>query len=145
MTLPWSGWFANHCKSFIHYSDVIFAFTYRIVELVFVLSYTRFHVWGSIEYSGTQCGDYYLIPRRLTDLIERKVLYWAVDEVSKALSMHVAPPAIRIVLVLTRVIVLLGIHNPPCSWTGMLGPSLPAFTIAPCVDSLLCYSIVQVF
>jgi hypothetical protein len=29
--------------------------------------------------------------------------------------------------------------NPPCSWTGMVGPSLPDFTIAPCVDSLLCY------
>jgi hypothetical protein len=34
--------------------------------------------------------------------------------------MHVAPPAIQIVC-------------------GTVGPSLPGFTIAPCVDSLLCY------
>jgi hypothetical protein len=39
MTLPWSGWFANHSESFIHFSYVICAFTYCIVELVFVLSY----------------------------------------------------------------------------------------------------------
>jgi hypothetical protein len=61
-TLPRSGWFANHSKSFIHFSYVICAFTYRIVEFVFVLSYIRSRVWGSIEYSGTRCGDYYLIP-----------------------------------------------------------------------------------
>ncbi len=34
-------------------------------------------------------------------------------------------------------------HNPPRSWTGRVGPSLPGFTIAPCVDSLLCYRIDQ--
>jgi hypothetical protein len=27
--------------------------------------------------------------------------------------------------------------------TSMVGPSLPGFTIAPCVDSLMCYRIVQ--
>jgi hypothetical protein len=43
-TLPWSEWFANHSKSFIRCSYVICAFTYRIVELVFVLSYIRSHV-----------------------------------------------------------------------------------------------------
>jgi hypothetical protein len=37
------------------------------------------------------------------------------------------------------VTVLLGLHNPPRSWTGTVGPSLPGFTIAPYVDSLLCY------
>jgi hypothetical protein len=37
------------------------------------------------------------------------------------------------------VTVLLGLRNPPRSWTGTVGPSLPGFTIAPCVDSLLCY------
>jgi hypothetical protein len=58
-----------------------------------------------------------------------------------ALSMHAAPPAIWIVVVPTGVTVLLGLHNPPCSWTDMVGPSLPSFTIAPCVDSLLCYRI----
>jgi hypothetical protein len=60
-----SGWFANHSKSFICFSCVICAFTYHIVELVFVFSYIRSLVWELIEYSGTQCGDYYLIPWRL--------------------------------------------------------------------------------
>ncbi len=138
-TLPQSGWFANQSKSLIRCSYVICAFTYRIVELVFVLSYIQFHVWGSIEYSGTRCGDYYLIPRKLTTLIRWKILDSVVDVVSEALSMHVAPPAIRIVVVPAGVTVLLVLHNPPCSWTGTVGPSLPDFTIAPCVDSLLCY------
>jgi hypothetical protein len=132
MTLPQSGWFANHSKSFIRWSYVICAFMYRIVELVFILSYIWSHVWGSIEYSGTRCGNYYLIHRRLTALIGRKILDNAVDEVSEALSMHVAPPAIQIVVVPIGVIVLLGLCNPPCSWTGTVGPSLPSFTIAPC-------------
>jgi hypothetical protein len=35
---------------------------------------------------------------------------------------------------------MLGLRNPQCSWTSTtVGPSLPDFTIAPCVDSLLCY------
>jgi hypothetical protein len=66
------------------------------------------------------------------------------DEASGALSMHTAPPAIQIVVVLAGVIVLLGLHNPPRSWTNTVGPSLPGFTIAPCVDYLLCYRIDQV-
>jgi hypothetical protein len=74
MTLPQSGWFAYHSKSFIRCSYVICVFTYRIVELIFVLSYIRSRVWGSIEYSGTRCGNYYLIPRRLTALIGWKIL-----------------------------------------------------------------------
>jgi hypothetical protein len=61
------------------------------------------------------------------------------DEVSGALSMHVAPPVIRIVVVPAGVIVLLGLCNPPRSWTGTVGPSLPSFTIAPYVDFFLCY------
>jgi hypothetical protein len=95
-------------------------------------------------YSGTQCGDYYLIPRRLTALIKRKILDSIVNEVLEAMSMHVAPPAIWIVVVPARVIVLLGLRNPPCNWTGTVDPFLPGFTIAPCVHSLLCYRIVQV-
>jgi hypothetical protein len=142
-TLPQSGWFTNHSKSFIHFSYVICAFTYHIVELVFVLSYIRSHVWGSIEYSGTQFGDYYLIPWRLTALIRRKILDSAVDVVSEPLSMHMVPPAIRIVVVPTGVTVLLGFCNPPRSWTGTLGPYLPGVTIAPCVDSLLCYRLIR--
>jgi hypothetical protein len=52
--------------------------------------------------------------------------------------MHVTPLAIWIVVVPTGVIVLLRLCNPPCSWTGTVGPSLPGLTIAPYVDSLLC-------
>jgi hypothetical protein len=139
MTLPQSGWFSNHSKSFIRFSYVICAFIYRMVELVFVLSYIRFCVWGSIEYSGTRCDDYNLIPRRLTILIRWKTLDSALDEVSEASSMHVAPPTIWIIVVPAWVTVMLGLHNPPRSWTGTVGPSLVGFTIAPCVDSLLCY------
>jgi hypothetical protein len=56
--------------------------------------------------------------------------------------MHVAPSAIRIVVVPVGVTVLLLLRNPPHSWTGMVGPSLHGFTIAPCMDSLLCYSLI---
>jgi hypothetical protein len=58
--------------------------------------------------------------------------------------MHVAPRAIWIIVVPTGVTVLLRLHNPPHSWTSTVGPSLIGFTIAPYVDSLLCYRIVQV-
>jgi hypothetical protein len=58
--------------------------------------------------------------------------------------MHVAPLVIRIVVVPVGVTILLWLHNPPRSWTGTVDPSLPGFTIAPSVDSLLCYRIVQV-
>jgi hypothetical protein len=57
--------------------------------------------------------------------------------------MHMAPPATWIVMVPAGVTVLLGLHNPPRSWTGMVGPSLPGFTIAPCVDSSLCYRLIR--
>jgi hypothetical protein len=143
MILPQSGWFVSHSKSFICYSNVICAFTYCILELVFVLSYIRSRVWGAIKYSGTRCGNYYLIPRRLTPLIGQKILDNAVNEVSEALSMHVAPPTTRIVVVPTEVTIRLGLHNPPHSWTSTVGPSLPGFTIAPCVDSLLWYKLIR--
>jgi hypothetical protein len=51
--------------------------------------------------------------------------------------------AIRIVVVPVGVIVLLGLRNPPHGWTSTVGPSLASFTIAPFVDSLLCYRIDQ--
>jgi hypothetical protein len=57
--------------------------------------------------------------------------------------MHVSPPAIRVVVVPTGVTVLLGLRNPPRSWTETVGPSLPSFTIAPCVDSLLCCRLIR--
>jgi hypothetical protein len=59
--------------------------------------------------------------------------------VSGPLSMHVARPSIQFVVVPAGVTVLLGLCNPPRSWTGTVGPSLPGFTIVTCVDSLLCY------
>jgi hypothetical protein len=142
-TLPQSGWFTIHSKSFIWFSYIICTFTYRIVELVFILSYIWSRVWGSIEYSGTRCDDYYLIPQRLTTSIRWKILHSSVDVVSKALSMHVAPPAIRIVVVSAGVIVLLGLYNPPCSCTSLVAPSLRGLTIAPCVDSLMCYRLIR--
>jgi hypothetical protein len=57
--------------------------------------------------------------------------------------MHVAPPAIWIIVVPAGVTVMLGLHNPPRSWIGTMGPSLPVFTIAPYVDSLLCYRLIK--
>jgi hypothetical protein len=53
------------------------------------------------------------------------------------------PPAIRIVVVPTTVTFLLGLYNPPRSWTRMVGLSLPGLTIAPCVDSLLRYRLIR--
>jgi hypothetical protein len=44
-------------------------------------------------------------------LIRQKILDNTVDEVSEALSVHVVPPAIRIVVVPVGVTVLLGLHN----------------------------------
>jgi hypothetical protein len=70
-------------------------------------------------------------------LIRWKILDGAVDVVSEAMSMHVAPSAVQTIVVPRGVTVLLGLHNPPHSWTGMVVPSLPDFTISPCVDSLL--------
>jgi hypothetical protein len=63
-----------------------------------------------------------LTPQRITTLIRRKILDSAVDVDSEALSMHVVPPAIWTVVVPARVTVLLGLHYPPRSWTGMVGP-----------------------
>jgi hypothetical protein len=57
--------------------------------------------------------------------------------------MHVAPLVIRIVVVPVGVTVLLGLHNPPRSWTDTVGPSLLGFTIASFVDSLLCYRLIR--
>jgi hypothetical protein len=53
--------------------------------------------------------------------------------------MHVVPQAIQTAVVSIGLTVLSGLRNPPCSWTGTVGPSLPNFTIAPFVDFLLCY------
>jgi hypothetical protein len=73
------------------------------------------------------------------DIRQLKVLDIPIDEVSGALPVHAAPLAIRTVVVPAGVTILLGIRNPPHSWTGTVGLYLPDFTIVPCVDSLLCY------
>jgi hypothetical protein len=53
--------------------------------------------------------------------------------------MHVAPLTKQTIMVPIGVTILSGFRNPPRSWTGMVGSSLPDFIVAPCVDSLLCY------
>jgi hypothetical protein len=53
--------------------------------------------------------------------------------------MHAVPQAIQTIVVPARVTVLFGLRNPPRSWSGTVGPSLPDFTIAPCVDSVPWY------
>jgi hypothetical protein len=53
--------------------------------------------------------------------------------------MRVVLLAIQIVVVPAGVTILLGLCNPARSWIGTVGPSLLGFTIASCVDSLLCY------
>jgi hypothetical protein len=73
------------------------------------------------------------------DVRQRKVLDIAINGVLGALSMHAVPPTIRTVVVPAGVTVLLGLQNSPHSCTGIVGPSLPYFTMATCVDSLLCY------
>jgi hypothetical protein len=72
------------------------------------------------------------------DVWQWEVLDIAIDEVSGALSMHATPLTIRTIVVPAGVIVMLGLHSPPRSWASTVGPSLPDFTMAPCVDSLLC-------
>jgi hypothetical protein len=87
-----------------------------MVESDIVLLYILCRVWGVI----------YAVGLSVATVRKRKVIDIAIDEVSEALSMHAVPPAIWTVVVPTRVIVLLGLHNPPCSWTGTMGPSLLA-------------------
>jgi hypothetical protein len=78
------------------------------------------HIYGSMfkdqsSIVGPDAMTINFIPRRLTTLIRWKILDSAVDVVSKALSMHVAPPAIQIVVVHAGVTILLGLCNPPYS------------------------------
>jgi hypothetical protein len=98
-----------------------------MVESDIVLLYIRSRVWRIIYVVGPSVAT----------------VQTTIDEVSEALSIHAAPPAIQIVVVPAGVTVLLGLHNPPRSWTGMVDPSLPSFTIVPCVDFLLCYRIYE--
>jgi hypothetical protein len=51
-TLPRSGWFVNHSKLSNHFSYVICAFTYHMIESDIVLLYIQSHVWGVIYAVG---------------------------------------------------------------------------------------------
>jgi hypothetical protein len=52
MTLPQSGGFTNQSKLSNHFSYVICAFTYRMVESDIVLRYIWSRVWGIIYAVG---------------------------------------------------------------------------------------------
>jgi hypothetical protein len=82
-------------------------------------------------------------PRHYLRVVDLPTIDSAVDEVSEALSMHVAPSAVLIVVLPIGVKVLLGLRNPTCSWTSTVSPSLPNFTISHCVNSLLCYRLIK--
>jgi hypothetical protein len=138
MTFPQSGWFANHGKLSNHFSYVICAFTYHMVESDIVLLYIQSHVWSSMQWDPVW-WLYRSLRGLPCDVQKWKFLDIAIDKVLGALSMHVVPPAIRTTVVPEGVTILLGLRNPPCSWTNPVGPSLPDFSIAHCVDSLLCY------
>jgi hypothetical protein len=56
--------------------------------------------------------------------------------------MHVAPPAIQIVVIPTGVTIMLGLYNSPCSWTSTVGPSLPGLTIASKFKIRVCIYII---
>jgi hypothetical protein len=79
--------------------------------------------------NGTHCSDCTDPSEAFSLSRQGKVLDIAIDEVSGALSMHVELLTIRIVVVSAGVTILLGLHNPPHTWTGTVGPSLPGFTI----------------
>jgi hypothetical protein len=51
-TLPQSGWFTKHSKLSNHFSYVIWALTYRLVDSDIVLLYIRSRVWGIIYAVG---------------------------------------------------------------------------------------------
>jgi hypothetical protein len=110
-----------------------------MVESDIVLLYIWSCVWGFIYTVSSVWRLYRPLGGLPCDVRQRKVLDIAIDEVSGALFMHMVPPGLWTIVVPTGVTVLLGLHNPPCSWTSTVGPSLPDFTIAPFVDSLLCY------
>jgi hypothetical protein len=96
-----------------------------MVESDIVMLPIRFRAWGVIYAVGPSVATVQT-PRRPFpyDIRQQKVLDIAIDEV------FVVP---------IRVIVLLGLRNPPHRCIGTVSLSLPGFTIAPCVDSLLCY------
>jgi hypothetical protein len=109
-----------------------------MVESDIISLYIQSRVWGIIYAVGPVVVIVQTLGGLPYDVLQRKVLDIAIDE-AFPMSMHTTPLTIRTIVVLAGVTVLLGLHNPPCSWTGTVSPALPNFTIASCVDSLLCY------
>jgi hypothetical protein len=69
-----------------------------MVESNIVLLYIRSCVWGIIYAMGPGVATVQTLRRPFPcDVRQWKVLYIAIDEVLGELSMHAAPPAIRIV------------------------------------------------
>jgi hypothetical protein len=111
-----------------------------MVESDIVLLYIQSHIWEIIYAVGPSVITVQT-PRRPFpyDVRQWKVLDIAIDEVSGhcLYTWRLQPYILFVVPV--GVTVLLGLHNPPRSWTNTVDPSLPDFTIALYVDSLLCY------
>jgi hypothetical protein len=106
------------------------------------------YVWSHVRWMIYVVGPGLVIvqtPRRSfpCDGRQRKFLDIAIDEVSGLCLCMRRPRPYRLIVVLAGVTILLGLHNPPCSWTSMMDPSIHGFTIAPCVDSLLCYRLIR--
>jgi hypothetical protein len=81
-----------------NFSYVICAFTYHMVESDIVLLYIRSRVSGIIYAVGPGVATVQTPQMPFPyDIWQQRVLDIAIDEVLGALSMHVAPPAIRIV------------------------------------------------
>jgi hypothetical protein len=69
-----------------------------MVESDIVLLYIQSRAWGIIYAMGPSVVTIQIPWRPFPcDLRQRKILDIAIDEVSEALSMHVAPPTIQIV------------------------------------------------
>jgi hypothetical protein len=69
-----------------------------MVESDIVLLYIRSRVWGIIYVVGPSVATVQTPQRPFScDVRQRKVLDIAIDEVSGALSIRVAPPTVRIV------------------------------------------------
>jgi hypothetical protein len=111
-----------------------------MVESDIVLLYIQSHIWRII-YEVRPGVATIQTPRRPFpyDVRQWKVLNIAIDEVSRHCLCTRCPRPYILFVLLVGVTVLLGLHNSPRSWTGTVGPSLPGFTITPCVDYLLCY------
>jgi hypothetical protein len=114
-----------------------------MVESDIVLLYIRPCVWGIIHAVGLSV-EIVQTPWRPfpCDIRQWKILDIAIDELSGHCLCMRRPQPYRLFVVPAGVTVVLGLCNPPHSWTGMMGPSLPGITIAHCVDSVLsCRSI----